>query len=406
MIKQTQTKMFDFSDVGLDFCAGSKNKFPEVFKKMLATGYNPQTASSVSISGDQITLTYGVTHGYKTNRVLQVTASGGFNKQVYVDSITSNTVTCTVLDGDTSGLTGTISTKVASLGWELVYELSNIQIFKMKHIDDTERYVRFCFQNNASQHNAIAPCIGKTVDLQSGTITDANATPVNANVTTPFNNSNLRWEFSTYPHNLHNNWTYSQGVSEYGKGICIGSPYHLIFMHNNYVGSLRSKTVAILPTSIPYALDTLEYPVIFGDTYTVSSWGSEGSSAYTARIGSHQVSFSNNINDTQGWLFAANQKATDSFLPASIDSFNTTTTTPIFIYDNASRQLLGWCVGGLHVARYANSNYPPITSSNTPSKTVDVDFQHNCYVHPLSYTNSVGVTIFLAAVVEEVKYGA
>ena len=64
MIKQTQTKMFDFSDVGLDFCAGSKNKFPEVFKKMLATGYNPQTASSVSISGDQITLTYGVRVDY------------------------------------------------------------------------------------------------------------------------------------------------------------------------------------------------------------------------------------------------------------------------------------------------------------------------------------------------------
>jgi len=406
MIKQTQTKMFDFSDVGLDFCAGSKNKFPEVFKKMLATGFNPQTVNSVSISGSTITLTYGVNHGYVADRVLQVTATGGFNKEVYIDGITSNTVTCTVLDADTSGLTGTLSTKVASLGWELVYELSNIQIFKMKHIDDTERYVRFCFQNNASQHNAIAPCIGKTVDLQSGTITDANATPVNANVTTPFNNSNLRWEFSTYPHNLHNNWTYSQGVSEYGKGVCIGSPYHLIFMHNNYVGSLRSKTVAILPTSIPYALDTLEYPVIFGDTYTVSSWGTEGSYAYTARIGSHQVSFSNGINNNSGWLFDYYQKATDSFLPASIDSFNTTTTTPIFIYDNASRQLLGWCVGGLHVARYADSNYPPITSSATPSKTVDVDFQHDCYIHPLKYSNSVVDTIFLAAVVEEVKYGA
>ncbi len=77
MIKQTQTKMFDFSDVGLDFCAGSKAKFREVFKKMLSTGYNPQTVLSVSISGNQVTLTYGTNHGYVADRVLLLTATGG-----------------------------------------------------------------------------------------------------------------------------------------------------------------------------------------------------------------------------------------------------------------------------------------------------------------------------------------
>jgi hypothetical protein len=47
-MKQTQTKMFDFADVGLDFCSGSKNLFPDRFKKMLSQGYNEQTVASVS----------------------------------------------------------------------------------------------------------------------------------------------------------------------------------------------------------------------------------------------------------------------------------------------------------------------------------------------------------------------
>ncbi|EXE09995.1 hypothetical protein J559_3303, partial [Acinetobacter sp. 983759] len=42
VMKQTQTKMFDFADIGLDFSAGSKSLFPDRFKKMLAQGYNTQ----------------------------------------------------------------------------------------------------------------------------------------------------------------------------------------------------------------------------------------------------------------------------------------------------------------------------------------------------------------------------
>ena len=64
MIKQTQTKMFDFSDVGLDFCSGSKLLFPAVFKKFLATGYNQKSGATVSITGNQVTLNFGVSHGY------------------------------------------------------------------------------------------------------------------------------------------------------------------------------------------------------------------------------------------------------------------------------------------------------------------------------------------------------
>jgi len=62
VMKQTQTKMFDFADIGLDFSAGSKSLFPDRFKKMLAQGYNTQTVSSVTVEGNQVTLNYGGSH--------------------------------------------------------------------------------------------------------------------------------------------------------------------------------------------------------------------------------------------------------------------------------------------------------------------------------------------------------
>ena len=405
MIKQTQTKLFDFSDVGLDFCAGSKNKFPEVFKKMLATGFNPQIANSVSIAGGVITLTYGVSHGYVADRVLQVTASGGFNKEVYIDSVSGNDVVCTVIDGVTTGLTGTINTRVASIGWDIVYEVGNIHIYKMKHIDDTDMYVRFCFQNNASQHNAVAVCIGKTADIENGVIIDEQATPSNASVTTPFNGANLRWEFSTYPHNVHNNWTYSQGVAEYGKGVCVGSSYHLIFMHNNYVGNLHGKVCAILPTYISYISDGLKYPVVFGEAYGVSGWGTENAANCTAFIGKSMVSLTKRPT---GFIFDYNSlmKASNSYLPASIDSFNTTTVESLFIYDKSTGQLLGNVIAGLYIARYSNTNYPNVSHSLSPSKTYDIDFEQVCYVHGMStYPSGVDSTAFLVAPIEEIRHG-
>src|SRR5690606_35768536 len=100
-MKQTQTKLFDFSDAGLDFSAGSKNLFPDRFKKMLSLGYNVQTVTSVAVAGNQVTFTYGGTHGYAADRVLKVD-SGPLSLinegEFWIDAVTTNTVTMTIDD--------------------------------------------------------------------------------------------------------------------------------------------------------------------------------------------------------------------------------------------------------------------------------------------------------------------
>src|SRR5690606_30234894 len=133
-MKQTQTKLFDFSDVGLDFCAGSKNLFPDRFKKMLSLGYNVQTVTSVAVVGNQVTLTYGGAHGYVVDLVLKVDSSvfasinGG---EFWIDSITTNTLTFT-LDAAPASVVSGFTTRIASLGWDLVYEQGHIYIYKFR----------------------------------------------------------------------------------------------------------------------------------------------------------------------------------------------------------------------------------------------------------------------------------
>ena len=392
MIKQTQTKLFASSDVGLDFCAGSINKFPEVFKKMLATGFNQQAVVSVSISGSQITLTYGVSHGYVADRVLQVTASGGFNKQVYIDSVNGNNVICTVLDGSTTGLTGTINTKVAPLGWDIVYEVANIHVYKMKHIDDTDMYVRMCFQNNTSQRNAVAVCIGKTWDSATGFITDENAFQDTKDCMQPLTANVSRVAWNTYLAG-YANASYSSGYSEFGLAmIFVGSPYHLGF---SMTERSAHNIFGIFPKAThDYAV--LDYPVLVSQynngIYAVNSgnFAKFSNSANAVYVG--------NIRCSIDFI----ETPTNSFLPSAIDSFNTTTLRPFKLSEINTGQHLGYMYG-LYFCMYDASNRPAFNKFTTPLISTDVDFESLVIV--MGSASESYYPNYVAFVVEEIKHG-
>ena len=393
MIKQTQTKMYDFSDVDLDFCAGSKNKFQSVFKKMLVTGYNHQTASSVSISGDQITLTYGVTHGYKADRVLQVTASGGFNKEVYIDSVTTNTVTCTVLDGITNGLTGVINSRIASLGYDLVYEFGNIQIYKCKAIDGSDLYLRLCFQNITSGRNCISPCIGKSADLSTGTITDGNSLVENQTIISPENG--FKWEFTIPTGDQFNNFTHSQGEIYFGKGQLVGSPYHLIFLVNGFSASRNSRINGFFPCQSFNYPSINNYPVMLGERYTISGDLSQGQADNLEMyLASQRVKL--DVISNMGSI--AYPQASSSFLPHSIDEFDTTTAAPISILTDTG-QFLGFSSGGIYIIKYDGNQ--SATAQQSPSITYDVDLDNKVLIHKLS--NNFSNQVFFAFPVEVIN---
>lgn len=407
MIKQTQTKMFDFSDVGLNFCSGSKNLFPSVFKKFLAIGYNTQTGTVASISNGQVTLNFGVSHGYVADRVLKVAATGGYSKEVYIDSVTDQTVTFT--DSSTSNLSGTITTYIAPLGWSLLYEDSSVQLYKMKNLAEKDVYVRFVFQLNANYVSSVGVCVGMSADITAGTITDENTNTTHATATTPQIGTN-HFMFSQYGTDSYNNYTYSQGYSNFGKGLIIGSAYHLVVMCN---GAYRMKNDgafnAILPCTTFYAnADILKSQIaLLG--FNVSNLSNESSHLAASQriyIGSLEVASQHMIDDSVAYCFMMGYNiALNSYFTSKIDTFNTTACMPIRISEKSTDQHLGFLYGA-YTALYGRNNYLNLSSNTVhPLLTSDSDMDNYVAIGAVDAgdSNNSQFSVYFAVPVEEIK---
>lgn len=398
--------MFDFADIGLDFSAGSKSLFPDRFKKMLAQGYNTQTVSSVTVEGNQVTLNYGMNHGYAADRVLKLNTSALAdinNGEFVIDSVTTQTVTLTI-DNAPQSIAGNFTTYIAPLGWELVYEKSNVHIYKFKHIDESDLYLRICFQTNASHRNAIVVAVGKTADLALGTINDINV-PGNLGTVTNSDNASpaMRWDFTDAASSTPNNYTYSQGTSTYGRGIIVGSLYHIVTMINSYSANSEDSRegarclFSVLPTYC-FNYENLNYPIVIGDNQGSTSIikpSTQSGAGFLAYVGRHQVAI--DIAKTQTGIELYYPQAGDSILPPSIDTFNTTASRPIQLFEYSTKQFIGFISGGLQTLSIGPLNRPVLSSVNTsPIFTKDIDLDSNVCVHGIG-------RLWVAVPVEEIK---
>ena len=400
-MKQTQTKMFDFADVGLDFCSGSKNLFPDRFKKMLSQGYNEQTVASVSVTGNQVTLNYGVAHGYAADRVLKINSGPlavSNSGEYWIDAVTTTSLTMTI-DAAPVSIAGGFSTKIASLGYALEYENSNIQVYKFKSLDESDLFLRLCFQDQSGRRNCISPCVGKSFDIATGFITDVYAYAENIQIQSP--NTGFKWEFGFWNNTTYNNYTYTQGFSQYGRACVVGSQYHLLFLFNAL--NEQPRINGLVPTYC-HAYELLSYPVLIGETYgNITSIGSnyQGENA-RAYVGNIRVALSQDPGNAGNGLFRM-PSASSSYLPTKIDSFSTTTCAPLHIYEYPTLQHLGVVIGGLYSAMYGTANTPSTSYGIQPSVTVDIDLNSLIILHYISAGTSTSSFAFLAAPVEEIK---
>jgi len=404
-MKQTQTKLFDFADVGLDFSAGSKNLFPDRFKKMLSLGYNEQTVSSVSVVGDQVTLTYGGAHGYVADRVLKVNApellsinSGEF----VIDSVNENTVTMTI-DGAPALISGNFTTKVASFGYDLVYEQANIHVYKFKAIDDTDLFLRLCFQTGTTGPAAISPCVGRTFDNTSGQITDDKAYVQNTNITA-VNASFLTWMLQQTSTSTPNNYTYNQGFSHYGKACVVGSPYHLAILTNGGGSNTWGRICGMFPGQFISSLND-----VFATKTLILGVNNNNGNSLTASLvmcGNKSLSFESARAET---MVLSREQASSSFYPDDIEPYQVASGYMPPIFDKATQQYVGHTVGGLYVMRYGRTGMPTAQSTQTPFFEEIIDSNCKAVIHHLTSSTSAvasgsGIYVaYLAFPVEELK---
>lgn len=413
-IKQTQTKLFDFSDAGLDFCAGSKALFPDRFKKMLALGYNVQTVTNVAIVGDQVKLTYGGVHGYVADRVLKVD-SGDLslinNGEFYIDSVTINTVTLTI-EGASASVASGFTTRIAPLGWSLEYESGQVHLYKMKYLDERDLYVRLVFANTGAVRSTINVCVGKTANISTGVITDPKALSINRD--SPSVQAGFEWMFNNGAVATFDNYTYSQGLSIFGKGCVVGSKYHVVFLSNINTATYSGRVMGIVPCHT-FNYEELDYPLVLGqysttpltstataDLYQLSNVTANSGASSNAYIGNIPVALehSSNVNT---FITVPSGRVLSSFIPEGIDSFNTTAAIPLYITEKTTKQFVGMGCGGLYRTDYLAGSTPPNTRATSPSESADVDLISKVKVHFCCENGSANSFVYFAVPVEEIK---
>ena len=399
-MKQTQTKLFNFSDVGLDFGPASKNLFPDRFKKMLSLGYNVQTVSSVTIAENKVTLTYGGVHGYAADRVLKVDSgalasiNGG---EFWIDSVTTNTVTFSLDDAPTS-VTGGFTTRIASLGWSLEYEATYVHLYKMKHMDETDLYVRIVFQSTNNYRNRLGVCIGKSADLALGTITDTNTMNEYATATTV--SGTFAWEFNIWNSATPNNQT--AATNGYGKAFIIGSLYHFSALCHYESNVYQDRIVGILPwVNVGYNNPELDYPCLIGDSQgNAGGLGAGGLGAPTPYIGKQRMVCFTSAAATSFWGSLAFPNAPQNYLPAAIEPFNTMAAIPIALHIYENGGFVGY-LRGLYLTTCAASLISGQTITNTPIETMDIDLNNKMFVNFMGYSTSQFISLITP--VEEMK---
>lgn len=403
-MKQTQTKLFDFSDIGLDFSAGSKNLFPDRFKKMLVLGYNAQTVSSVAVSGNQVTFTYGGAHGYVADRVLKVDsgALASINSgEFWIDSVTTNTVVFTLDDAPVSIPSG-FTTRVAPLGFELVYEQPPVQVYKFKSLKEEDLYLRLCFQSAAAQRNTVVPCVGWSADLSLGVITDPLTIEATRGGTVI--GGEFKWDFTSDPSSSHNNYTYSQGYSSFGRGVVVGSKYHLAFLTG-----LATATGHLINGFLPATvLDLMGFsgrvPVVtFGVNAGLPNnfYSDLRGKVHYAYIGDQRVNFAGNRYSAYTFNYGFGSGV--NFYPAAIEGFNTSPTEPLLIYENGNSQFVGVAHGAQTLKLGTDTVAIPSTLGAQPVELVEADFGNKCLVHSMSIAAGLSGIAYFVMPIEEIK---
>lgn len=409
-MKQTQTKLFDFSDEGLDFHVSSKALFPDRFKKMLSNGYNVKTVISVSVLVDRVTLTYASAHGYSANRVLKIDSgllADINNGEFWIDLVTPTTLTFTLEDAPTV-IPGGFDTYIASLGWTLEYESGLVQLYKMKYLDDRDCYVRFVFSTpGVNGKSLVNVCIGKTANLSAGEITDSysldtcrNNTSIVTGFVLGFTSSNHQPSSDSY--------TYSQGLSSYGTACVVGSMYHLAFLTSAGTTDNGGRILGIFPAHT-FDFEAIDYPLVLGCTIasitsTTAIELAQGEAGDLGRIGNIRVAFTGGTSTSTA---ISSGNSISSFLPNDIQGEQTTTAFHLQIYEHTTRQFIGYGLG-LYSLNYNSgaSNRPSPSPANSPSETYDIDLESLIKIHTLSTARSSTSIQYFAVPVEEIKIGS
>ena len=141
------TKNFNYLQASASPMAGTIGYLDSILYACLVTGYNSKSVSSISVSSNVATITTSTSHNLTVNDIIVISGANEsiYNDEFRIKAITSSTAfTIDLVTADGSA-TGTITCKIAPLGWTRVYTGTNKSVYRAPagtqfylRIDDTQ----------------------------------------------------------------------------------------------------------------------------------------------------------------------------------------------------------------------------------------------------------------------------
>jgi hypothetical protein len=347
MVMRTDVKRYKATDIGLNatLVRGTNIAF---LKAILSTGYNTKTVSSVTNDGNFVTLDYGVAHGYVLERVLQISGADDpqLNGEHAIIQVTTNKVTIE-LKALPTGLGGLITTKVAPLGFNLVYEATNLAIFEFQYHGKT-KYLRIYETPLYSAY--VNPSVGDGFDPATGLLT-GDVYPTTATGTqVPY-----KWDFA-----------YNNTATAFGEYPSIfGTSEGFVIVGQFYPGNLQTVYLyGIQPWYTPF--DKLDTPILLCGYLNGYDAGVAGSGfsmqARLPLVGNVNIQKNESSNEIKNIGFTYLGAPNGNALPAGLLNFNPIMYCSSIVHLYQSNQPIG----------IANGIYRTVTNANTAPATTAI----------------------------------
>ena len=136
-------KFFNDEMVGAPVLSGTAGALIALLDACLVNGFGIKTADSVVIAGGVATVNYSTGHSFQPQSIAVISGAtpAGLNGEQRVLTTATNKITFATTLADTTA-TGTISTKLAPLGWTKVYSGTNKAVYKPAAVEASSALLR------------------------------------------------------------------------------------------------------------------------------------------------------------------------------------------------------------------------------------------------------------------------
>ena len=137
-------QFFHSAQTGAPVNAGTAGYGIALLDACLVTGYASVNVSSIVVSSGVATVTTATGHGFAVDEAVQISGANeaAFNSTFRVLSVPSSTTLTFALVTELTAASGTITVKMAPLGWEKVYSGTNKAVYRSQDVTGTRLYLR------------------------------------------------------------------------------------------------------------------------------------------------------------------------------------------------------------------------------------------------------------------------